>query len=126
VIDRRSYDSDYTEQSNVDGKVTFIKTKKMNAVTIKDLIENIDEFNSNISESWIENSVIAKGIEFPGKVATVNGDGKLVLVTSERVSEVPEDAVILFNTDNDGKYFNVYYCQVEKLPKLYENASDIL
>ena len=124
VIDRRSYNSDYTEQSNTNGKVTFIKTRKMSAISIDSLSNNLDEFNSHISQPWLD-IVKAKGIKAGDKVAYFE-DGKLMLVTSERISEVPSDSTILFNIDDDGRYYNVYYCQNEKLKNLYTNANEIL
>lgn len=124
VIDRRSYNTDYTEQSNTDGKVTFVKTRKMSAISKDSLLDNLDEFNSHISKPWLD-IVKAKGIEAGDDVAYIE-DGKLMLVTSERISEVPSDSTILFNIDENGKYYNVYYCQNEKLKSLYVNANEVL
>ncbi|MBO4771863.1 MAG: hypothetical protein J5595_04925 [Bacteroidales bacterium] len=124
VIDRRSYNSDYTEVANDGGNVTFIKTKQMEAITIETLVANIDEFNANVSTKWIENSVKAKGIESDGRTAFFR-DGKLVLVTSERVCEVPDNSLIMFNIDEDGRYYNVYYCPIDVLGKMYINTENM-
>ena len=126
VIDRRSYNSDYTEISNEGGQVTYVKTRQMDAISIETLVANIDEFNANVSTKWIENSVRAKGLETDGRTAFFNNDGKLVLVTSERICEVPDQSLILFNIDEDGRYFNVYYCPFDALAKMYINTESII
>ena len=126
VINRMSYDSDYTETANDGGRVKFFKTRQMDAITTATLIANLDEFNANVSEIWLNNSVKAKGIEFDGRTAFLNENGKLMLVTSERISEVPDNSTILFNTDENGKFYNVYYCPNDTLAKKYINAQDIL
>ena len=114
----------YNRFSSKDKTKRFIKTRKMSAVSKDSLLDNLDEFNSHISKSWLD-IVKAKGIEAGDKVAYIE-DGKLMLVTSERISDVPSDSTILFNIDEDGRYYNVYYCQNEKLKNLYTNADEVL
>ena len=126
VIDRKTYNSDYTEVANDGGNVTFVKTKLMDAISITTLYAHLDEFNANVSVEWLNSSVRAKGIETDGRTAYFQ-DGELMLVTSERVAAVPTDSVILFNVNEQGKFFNVYYCGKDTLAKNYVNVpQDIL
>ena len=126
VIDQASYTSGYTELERNGDSVVYTKNATMSAVSQADLVANIDEFNGNISQKWIDESIKAKGIAYDGRVAYINDDGKLTLVESEKVAVVPEDAVILFNIDENGRYYNVYYCPKKTVAERYTNASDII